>query len=314
MNSIRKTNIFSLLIVGIFLGVSFLLNVFPVLKKIDGTVWLAGCLFMAALVFCLALRKKPFSFMGFRKVSLKTIMLITAMTFLGMPFITFINYISMMFSSNLVAGEIMQSIRENVGISLVTIAVIPALSEEIVYRGVILSGYREEDTSFKKIAASAFLFAALHMNFNQMSYAFVLGMLMAVLVELTGSILPSIWMHFCINGSSVFSVWQLKISGQDMAQVAEKGMEEMMESPLTNLLRLAPAAAVSLMLIMAFLYWIAKTCGTTDIIGDWFFGKREARMVDENNNPIYKRTRYLDVCYVLAIGFCLLVAISVELS
>lgn len=314
MNNIRKTNVFSLLIVGIFFGVSFLLNAVPVLKKVDGTIWLNGFLVLAVLLFCLALRKNPISFVGFRKISLKTLILITVMTFLGMPFITFVNYISMIFSSNVVASEITQSVGENVVIALLSIAVLPALVEEIVYRGAILSGYREEDVSFKKIVASAFLFAALHMNFNQMSYAFVLGMLMAVLVELTGSIWSSIWMHFCINGSSVLSAWQLKMSGEDIAQVTEKGMEELMESPLNTLLILAPVAAVSLVLIIVFVYWIAKTCGTTRTIGDWFFGRREERMVDENGIPIYKRTRYVDVCYVLAVGFCLVVAIGVELS
>ena len=87
MNNIRKTNVFSLLIVGIFFGVSFLLNAVPVLKKVDGTIWLNGFLVLAVLLFCLALRKNPISFVGFRKISLKTLILITVMTFLGMPFI-----------------------------------------------------------------------------------------------------------------------------------------------------------------------------------------------------------------------------------
>lgn len=40
----------------------------------------------------------------------------------------------------------------------------------------------------------------MHMNFNQMAYAVVIGLIFGFVVEATGSIIPTMIMHFLING------------------------------------------------------------------------------------------------------------------
>lgn len=313
MNSIKKTNLFALLLVGIFFAVSFAVGQIPALQKINASLLLDGCLIAAVLFYCAAGRRNPLTFLRIRRVSFQTLCVIAVMAIVSLPLISFINFLSMLFASNYVVEGINQSVGQNFAWALFTIAVVPAIVEECTYRGAILGGYREEDSSFKAIAVSALLFAALHMNFNQMSYAFVLGLFMGILVELTDSIWASIWFHFCINGMSVQSAWVMQREGNEMAQSAGKGLEELMQSPLQTGLLLAPMALISLILVILLIYFIARINKTTHVIGDWFFGKGEKILVTEDGFIIRNRTKYLDVFSILALIFCFAVAVISEL-
>lgn len=311
MNSIRRTNLFALLLVGIFFGLSFLSALFPVLQKINGTLLLDSTLLLAILFYCAAARKNPVSFLRFRRISLQTLCVITVMAIVSQPLVSFLNFLSMLFASNQVAETITESVSGNYIWAMLTIAVIPAVVEECTYRGVILGGYREEDTSFRGIALSALLFAALHMNFNQMTYAFVLGLILGVLVELTGSVWSAVWFHFCINGISVQAAWSMNQG--DMAS-AEAGMEELLEAPLETGLVLAPLALISLILILLLIYFVARINRTTGMIGIWFFGKEEPFQVTSDGAVVRARPRYLDIFAALALLLCLAAAVISEIS
>lgn len=82
------------------------------------------------------------------------------------------------------------------------LAVIPALAEELVFRGAILSGLRRFGDTFA-IFASAFLFAIYHMNFTQMVFAFFCGLVLAFVVVKTGNLWVGIAIHFINNCASV---------------------------------------------------------------------------------------------------------------
>ena len=84
----------------------------------------------------------------------------------------------------------------------ITLALIPALTEELIFRGVILSGLRQFGDTIA-IFSSAFLFAIYHGNFAQMLFAFPCGLVLAFAVIKTGSLWVSILIHFINNGTSV---------------------------------------------------------------------------------------------------------------
>jgi len=88
------------------------------------------------------------------------------------------------------------------------VAVIPAILEETVYRGVFFNEFRKMNPR-KGVVLSGLLFGLMHMNFNQFIYAFVMGMIFALLVEVTDSIISSMIVHFTINGSSVILMYLL---------------------------------------------------------------------------------------------------------
>lgn len=86
-------------------------------------------------------------------------------------------------------------------LELLMTAVLPAVFEEITHRGLIFAGYRE--TGWKVVVISALLFALMHQNVRQTGYTFFDGLVLALLVYYTGSILPAMFVHFMNNAVSV---------------------------------------------------------------------------------------------------------------
>lgn len=80
--------------------------------------------------------------------------------------------------------------------------ILPCVIEELAYRGVMFGSFHEAGR-LKAILMSGILFGLMHMNFNQMAYAVVIGLIFGFVVEATGSIIPTMIMHFLINGFSV---------------------------------------------------------------------------------------------------------------
>lgn len=83
----------------------------------------------------------------------------------------------------------------------ITLAVAPPIVEELIFRGIILQSFRRFGDGFA-VVASAMLFGLFHGNFVQMIFAFIAGLVMALAVVRTNSLLPSILIHFCNNSIS----------------------------------------------------------------------------------------------------------------
>ncbi|MDD4111042.1 MAG: type II CAAX endopeptidase family protein, partial [Clostridia bacterium] len=89
----------------------------------------------------------------------------------------------------------------NVGwlvINLFVLAVLPAVCEELIHRGIILNGLRKFG-NFNAILVSALLFALSHSSAMQFFYQFILGIVLGYVLIKTGSILASILVHFLNN-------------------------------------------------------------------------------------------------------------------
>jgi len=84
-----------------------------------------------------------------------------------------------------------------------SLAVLPALLEEIVFRGALLTELKA--AGIKKAALiSGLYFGLIHADLQQFPYAMIMGMIFAYLVFYTKSILSSVFAHFIINASMVF--------------------------------------------------------------------------------------------------------------
>lgn len=84
----------------------------------------------------------------------------------------------------------------------ISVAVVPAFSEEFLFRGVILSQLRKFGDVFA-ILASALFFGLIHGNFTQIPFAFIVGLVLGYVTVKTNSILPGMLIHFANNGFSV---------------------------------------------------------------------------------------------------------------
>ncbi|MEA5083711.1 MAG: type II CAAX endopeptidase family protein [Lachnospiraceae bacterium] len=83
---------------------------------------------------------------------------------------------------------------------ILSIAIVPAFCEELFFRGIVFSNYRNV-SFFKASLACGFIFGMAHMDGQQFFYAFFMGIVFCYLVYKTGSIFASIISHFTINCS-----------------------------------------------------------------------------------------------------------------
>ncbi len=91
---------------------------------------------------------------------------------------------------------------EGIFIAVLSTAVLPAILEEIVVRGIIMQPLRRFGDKFA-IVASALIFGIMHGNMVQIPYTLVAGLFWGYLAVATGSLWPSIILHFVNNFYSV---------------------------------------------------------------------------------------------------------------
>lgn len=92
--------------------------------------------------------------------------------------------------------------------SLFVVALLPALGEELFFRGVLYRfvAKRIPNQWFPVVASAAF-FAAVHYNPSGLPAIFLAGVLFALFYYLTGSLLPGILAHFLYNGGQVLLLY-----------------------------------------------------------------------------------------------------------
>lgn len=83
----------------------------------------------------------------------------------------------------------------------VIIAILPAFLEEFAFRGVVLQMLLPYGEVFA-VVGSAFAFGVMHANIQQIPFAFAGGLFFGYIAVRTGSIWPSILMHFLNNSLS----------------------------------------------------------------------------------------------------------------
>lgn len=84
------------------------------------------------------------------------------------------------------------------------IALLPALGEELVFRGIIQQLFKKLiANSFLAILFTSIIFSAIHMQFYGFFPRMMLGLLLGYLLEWSGSLWLPILLHFLNNGAAV---------------------------------------------------------------------------------------------------------------
>jgi sodium transport system permease protein len=83
---------------------------------------------------------------------------------------------------------------------VVVYVLLPAIAEELAFRGFILTGLRHRFPVWTAILISSFLFALYHMNVFQALPTFILGVVLGMLAVQSGSVYPAMLFHFLYNG------------------------------------------------------------------------------------------------------------------
>ena len=194
-----------------------------------------------------------------------TVLLVILLAFLLMPVMSWINLLSMLFVKNYVSSSMESLQTDALAKNLIYVALVPAVAEEFMFRGIFFHGYRPAGVR-KAAIFSGLCFGLIHMNLNQFCYAFVLGVIFALLVEATGSLLSSLIVHFMINSSSV---WLLELSRHLYAAEEISGAAETFSRNeiLTTLEVYTFLAVICGALAYGVFVLITKVCGSSQHMG-----------------------------------------------
>lgn len=161
-------------------------------------------------LYAIFTKQSIFELIPFKRLSFKNIFYIVLLTFLLQPIGMFASAIAGIFFNNDAADALQILSKAPIWQMLISAALVPAICEELIFRGLLLTGYKR-NSRFAGAFVTALFFAIMHLNPHQFFYAFILGFVFTYFVYYTKSIFASMLAHFIINGTSVFTIYLLKI-------------------------------------------------------------------------------------------------------
>lgn len=181
---------------------------------------------LPSLVFAYATHPAPFKYLGLRKPGKPVHWLLVSFIILGlMPVsIAFAGWISHFNLGDM--AQKMQSDNDRITkaflqmsspgsfvATFITIAILPAIGEELFFRGIIMRFTAQKTPGIlMSLLVSALLFAFLHSNIYGILSIFLDGIVLGLIYYLTGSLWCSILAHFINNGLQVALIYLAKNS------------------------------------------------------------------------------------------------------
>lgn len=167
--------------------------------------------------------------MPYRKLRISDGLLSLLFGYALVPTMLFVSNLTSLFSTNYVQDSVQELIAYPFVVQLLIIAVLPACVEEFVFRGLIYHSYRKNGILGAAVL-SGLVFGLMHLNINQLSYALLMGIVFALLVEATGSMYSSMLAHFAANSYSIIMMQLVSMTSggsellEQSAQAAESSM------------------------------------------------------------------------------------------
>ncbi len=225
--------------------------------------------------------------LSYNKIKPSTLLYTLLFTWLSMPLTTLINAISMLFVENTITSMWNVILNVQFPLMLFLMAVVPACVEELVFRGISYGGYRKYGTKFASVMLSALMFGLMHMNLNQAMYAFAIGILLALLMEATNSVFPTMLFHFVYNAQSCCGMFLIEAMMPGYYQDAANMMMTQEELFVAISVYLV-VAAIFTPLAICMLYKIAKN------------ENRTADLLECLPNKQQGKAKTLTITYILA--------------
>jgi sodium transport system permease protein len=130
---------------------------------------------------------------------------------------------------------------------LLLLAVLPAICEELAFRGFILSGLRHLGSKWGAIVISSIFFGITHLMLQQSVMAAIIGVVIGYMAVQTGSLLPCMVYHVVHNGL-MFIVMQLAKDG-DLTWLLGEGNVKDLDYPLWF-------TAIGVVIAIAIMRWL----------------------------------------------------------
>ena len=268
-----------------------------------------GYLLICGLIYVLVSKQSFVEDLAMKKYKVSSFFLTLVLLLCASPMATWLNLFSQFFAKNEISNSIYEVTKVvPMWIGILIIGCLPGFIEELLYRGIVYRAFRKRSI-LTGIVVSALTFGLMHMNFNQIMYAVYLGILFALVVEATGSLYSSVFLHVIFNAVNTAYVYILpklyEFLGQYSAEYADMNMDEMMSATVTkqeilsSLVMVSPMAFIGLFLTILLLRAIAKMNGR-DLSWKHICGNKEE----------VKQTKPVNVPLILGFLFCIVVAVG----
>lgn len=159
----------------------------------------------------------------------------------------------------------------DLALAIVFVAIVPAICEELLFRGVVLNGLRNKG-KWVAILISALIFALMHNNVEQLPYTFALGLVLGYVAYESGTVLPGMLLHTMNNSIVLVSMYLQQNAIADISL------------GFTNIM------------VLDALIWIV--IGVVVVVGVFYIIKKLCK----ENNSVVEDTGYYDNKFILRDG------------
>ena len=233
MNKIRRVNIYFIIIMIIEVIAPYFL--FPVYELLGveniGLMLVLNhiMIFLVPAAIYLVVTKSPIKeTLKLNKIHWKDALIMVAIGALAYPTSIFFSLITSLFFKNNISEVVGNLMSMPFILTLLVVAVTPAITEEVTVRGIILNGY-QNCSRYKTALITGLIFGMLHLDGQQFLYTTVLGFVLGMVVSVTNSIFAGCITHFTMNGLSLGIQYLLFdfIESMGMSMQQEAGLAEM---------------------------------------------------------------------------------------
>ena len=284
----KKINIFAPVLFGFYIIVSMLFSRIIYSNGIALPLWLnliiSQCiLLIPALIYVLVMKIDIIKCIPYRKIKLSDAVSSLLIGYCLVPLVLLINVISSVFATNYLNSSTTEISQYPFVIQLLLMAFLPTIAEEFVFRGLFYHSYRKNGILGAAIL-SGVIFGAIHLNINQFCYACVMGMVFALMVEITGSMFSSMLAHFAVNSYSIIMLKLVSMSG--ISVQTEQASQQMMSqySGVIILLQIA-ILAVTAIAFISIAYLLFMSMAKRNGRWDYFKLNMKKGLRPQNNEP-----------------------------
>lgn len=274
---------------------------------------------LPAVLYLLIQEKPNKEKIRFRMLSWKAVLLLVVITIaleiVAIEINVATSFIFSSYTTDVISADVSSS---SFWISMICMAVLPAVFEELSFRGMFFQEYKAAYGAWAGIIISGFLFGIYHMNMRQFVYAFFCGIFFALLIEATDSIASSMLLHFLMNTISCIAIYAVENMPDTAGEVAEATQKQYL---LMQLLTFFPIALTGLGILIVCYIWLAKCCGRLDYIKELFSWKNitsHRRIGSAQEEGLTgERTPWkwlLSIPFILSVAICICVIVVIEMQ
>ncbi len=257
------------------------------------------------LIYAFACKGQFISMLRLNPVKIRVVLLAIVVEICVTPLAGLCNLITGLFTPNVVDNVLGENADTTpYALMILSMAVVPAIVEELAMRGIILNAFSRSGRKFAAIVFASVCFGLIHGNINQFAYAFIVGMVMALVDEAADSVFPSIAMHFFTNGFSITFMYIMQYTAiaeeqarDILARIGEETPEaeivlpEELVETLTSITMIISIAVVAVLAVgglfaaSKLISKIAEISGRTEYMKSIKpkFGKRKKAAVEAEN-------------------------------